>query len=144
MSNVTLAQANTIVAAALAKAREKSFDPLTVAVLDSGGHVVAAQREDQSGILRYEIAIAKAFGSLGFGFGSRTLATRAAKVPMFFTAVSSVADGRMVPVPGGVLIRNAGNEIIGAVGISGDTGDNDEISAVHGIEAAGLKADAGA
>jgi uncharacterized protein GlcG (DUF336 family) len=144
MSNVTLAQANTIVAAALAKAREKSFDPLTVAVLDSGGHVVAAQREDQSGILRYEIAVAKAFGSLGFGFGSRTLATRAAKVPMFFTAVSSVADGRMVPVPGGVLIRNAGNEIIGAVGISGDTGDNDEISAVHGIETAGLKADAGA
>jgi uncharacterized protein GlcG (DUF336 family) len=144
MSNVTLAQANMIVATALATAREKSFEPLTVVVLDAGGHVVAAQREDQSGILRYDIAVAKAFGSLGFGFGSRTLATRAAKVPMFFTAVSSVADGRMVPVPGGVLIRNANNEIIGAVGISGDTGDNDEISAVHGIEAAGLKADPGA
>jgi uncharacterized protein GlcG (DUF336 family) len=144
MSNVTLAQANTIITAALKLAREKALEPLTVAVLDSGGHVVAAQREDDSGILRYEIAIAKAFGALGFGFGSRTLATRAAKVPMFFTAVSSVADGRMVPVPGGVLIRDANNKIVGAVGISGDTGDNDEISAVHGIDTAGLKADPGA
>jgi uncharacterized protein GlcG (DUF336 family) len=144
MSNVTLAQANTIVATALATGREKSFEPLTVVVLDAGGNVVAAQREDKSGILRYDIAVAKAFGSLGFGFGSRTLATRAAKVPMFFTAVSAVSDGRVVPVPGGVLIRNADNEIIGAVGISGDTGDNDEIAAVQGIETAGLKADPGA
>lgn len=144
MANITLAQANSIVEAALSKAREMSFEPLTVAVLDSGGHVVAVQRQDDSGILRYEIAFAKAWGSLGFGLGSRALAGRAAKAPMFITAVSSVAEGRMVPVPGGVLIRDGEGRIVGAVGISGDTGDNDEVAGVHGIEAAGLKADPGA
>ncbi len=113
-------------------------------VLDAGGHLVAAKREDDSGILRYEIAFGKAYGALGFGFGSRTLAGRAAKVPMFFTAVSAAAEGRIVPVPGGVLVRNAAGRVVGAVGISGDTGDNDEAAALHGIEAAGLTADPGA
>ncbi len=144
MSNVTLAEADIIVAAALAKARENSFEPLTVVVLDAGGHLVAAKREDDSGILRYEIAFGKAYGALGFGFGSRTLAGRAAKVPMFFTAVSAAAEGRIVPVPGGVLVRNAEGRVIGAVGISGDTGDNDEAAAISGIEVAGLTADPGA
>jgi uncharacterized protein GlcG (DUF336 family) len=144
MSNVTLAEADTIITAALAKARENSFEPLTVVVLDAGGHLVAAKREDDSGILRYEIAFGKAYGALGFGFGSRTLAGRAAKVPMFFTAVSAAAEGRVVPVPGGVLVRNAAGRVIGAVGISGDTGDNDEAAALHGIEAAALTADPGA
>jgi uncharacterized protein GlcG (DUF336 family) len=144
MSNVTLAEADTIIASALAKARENSFEPLTVVVLDAGGHLVAAKREDDSGILRYEIAFGKAYGALGFGFGSRTLAGRAAKVPMFFTAVSAAAEGRIVPVPGGVLVRNAAGRVVGAVGISGDTGDNDEAAALHGIEAAGLTADPGA
>ena len=116
MSNVTLAQADIIVDAALAKGREKGLEPLTVVVLDGGGHLVAAKREDDSGILRYEIAFGKAYGALGFGFGSRGLATRAAKAPMFVGAVTSVADGRMVPVPGGVLIRDRSGKIIGAVG----------------------------
>ncbi|MDF2997562.1 MAG: uncharacterized protein K0R27_3199 [Xanthobacteraceae bacterium] len=144
MSDVSLAEADTIIGAALAKARESAFEPLTVVMLDAGGHPVAAKREDGSGILRYEIAFGKAYGALGFGFGSRTLAGRAAKVPMFFTAVSAAAEGRIVPVPGGVLIRNTAGHVIGAVGISGDTGDNDEAAAMHGIEAAGLSADPGA
>lgn len=144
MSNVSLSQAATIVDAALAKGRESSFEPLTVVVLDGGGHLVAAKREDGSGILRYEIAVAKAYGSLGFGFGSRGLATRAGKAPHFIAAVASVAEGRMVPAPGGVLIRDGQGRVIGAVGISGDTGDNDEVCAAHGIAAAGLSADGGA
>lgn len=144
MPNVTLAKANTIVTEALATGRAKSLEPLTVIVLDSGGHVVAAQREDDSGILRYDIAFAKAYGGLGFGFGSRGLAARANKAPHFIAAVAATAAGRMVPVPGGVVIRNDKGKIIGAVGISGDTGDNDEMAAIAGIEAAGLKADTGA
>lgn len=143
MPNVTLAEADAIIGAALAKARASSFEPLTVVVLDAGGHLVAAKREDDSGILRYDIAFGKAYGALGFGFGSRTLAGRAAKVPMFFTAVAAVSEGRLVPVPGGVLVRDAEGRVAGAVGISGDTGDNDEAAAIHGIEAAGLKADPG-
>ncbi|MCB4769661.1 heme-binding protein [Ancylobacter sp. Lp-2] len=144
MSDITLAQADAIVAAALTEARARAFEPLTIVVLDAGGHLVVAKREDGSGILRYDIAFAKAYGALGFGFGSRTLAGRAAKAPMFFTAVSAVAQGRMVPVPGGVLVRDAQGRVVGAVGISGDTGDNDEAAAIHGIELAGLSADPGA
>lgn len=144
MSNVSLSQATKILDAALAAGREKSFEPLTVVVLDAGGHLVAAKREDGSGILRYEIAFAKAWGALGLGLGSRALATRAIKAPMFITAVASVADGRLVPVPGGVLIRDAQSSVIGAVGISGDNSDNDEIAAIAGIESAALKPDTGA
>lgn len=143
MSGITLAQASAIVDFCIEKGRGLNLEPLTVVVLDAGGHVVAAKREDDSGILRFDIAVAKAFGALGFGFGSRGLATRANKAPHFVGAVAAVSDGRMVPAPGGVLIRNAQGKVIGAVGISGDTGDNDEICAVHGIEAANLKADAG-
>lgn len=142
--NVALAQADVIVDAALKEGRKRSFEPLTVVVLDSGGHLVAAKREDNSGILRYEIALGKSWGALGFGLGSRSLATRSVKAPSFIAAVASVADGRMVPVPGGVLIRDAKGVVIGAVGISGDVSDNDELCAIHGIEAAGLKADPGA
>jgi uncharacterized protein GlcG (DUF336 family) len=144
MPNITLTQANHIAEAALAAGREKSFAPLTVVVLDSGGHVVAVQREDNSGILRFEIAFGKAWGALGFGLGSRALATRAQHAPAFINAVASVAEGRMVPVPGGVLVRDTHGAVIGAVGISGDTSDNDEICAVHGITASGLTADPGA
>ena len=140
---VTLAQAATIVDTALKKARELKQVPQTVVVLDPGGHIVAAKREDNSGILRFELAVGKAYGALGMGWGSRTTAERAAQNPNFLTAVVAASGGRMVPNPGGVLIRDAGNKIIGAVGISGDTGDNDEIIAVAGIEAAGLKADPG-
>ena len=117
--------------------------PQTVVVLDGGGHVVAAKREDGSGIIRFEVAVGKAYGALGMGWGSRTMMERAAQNPNFLTAIVTASGGRLVPNPGGVLIRDAGNQIIGAIGISGDTGDNDEIIAVAGIEAAGLKADPG-
>jgi uncharacterized protein GlcG (DUF336 family) len=140
---VNLAQASSIVDAALRKGRELNCAPLTVAVLDPGGHLVAFKREDKSGVLRFDIAFGKAWGALGMGFGSRTLAARAAKTAMFFTALASVSGGRMIPVPGGVLIRDAGGDVIGAVGISGDTSDRDETCAIAGIEAAGLRADPG-
>jgi uncharacterized protein GlcG (DUF336 family) len=140
---ISLAQASTIVDAALRKGRELNCAPLTVAALDSGGHLVAFKREDKSGLLRFDIAFGKAWGALGMGFGSRTLAARAGKTPMFFTALAAVSAGRMVPVPGGVLIRNAAGELLGAVGISGDTSERDEMCALAGIEAAGLRADPG-
>jgi len=143
MTTLTLAQASTIMDTALKTGREKNFQPLSVAVLDAGGHLVAFKREDKSGILRFDIAFGKAWGALGMGFGSRTLAERAEKTPMFFTTLAAASGGRIVTVPGGVLIREAGGTIIGAVGISGDTSDNDEICAIAGIEAAGLKADPG-
>ena len=143
MSVVTLAQASTIVDVALKKGRETNLAPLTVAVLDAGGHLVAFKREDKSGILRYDIAVGKAWGALGMGFGSRTLAARAAKTPQFFTMLAAASDGRMVTNPGGVLIRDAAGDVIGAVGVSGDTSDKDEVCAVAGVEAAALKPDAG-
>jgi uncharacterized protein GlcG (DUF336 family) len=144
MTSLTLAQASTIVDAALKKGREIRCAPLTVAVLDSGGHLMAFKREDRSGILRPDIAHGKAWCALGMGFGSRELAERATKAPMFITALAAVSQGRMVPVPGGVLITSAGGEVLGAVGISGDTSDRDETCALAGIEAAGLKAQPGA
>jgi uncharacterized protein GlcG (DUF336 family) len=141
--SVTLAQASTIVDVALKKARDNNLAPLTVAVLDSGGHLVAFKREDKSGILRFDIAFGKAWGALGMGFGSRTLASRAAKTPQFFTMLAAASRGRMVTNPGGVLIKDSSGTIVGACGISGDTSDKDEMCAVAGIEAAGLKADPG-
>ena len=141
--SVTLAQASTIVDVALKKARDSNLAPLTVAVLDSGGHLVAFKREDKSGILRFDIAFGKAWGALGMGSGSRTLASRAAKTPQFFTMLAAASGGRMVTNPGGVLIKDASGTIVGACGISGDTSDKDEMCAVAGIEAAGLKADPG-
>ncbi|HEX5868018.1 MAG TPA: heme-binding protein [Beijerinckiaceae bacterium] len=144
MPALTLAQASTIIDAALKKGRELKLAPLTVVVLDSGGHPVALQREDRSGIMRVDIATGKAWGGLGMGFGSRELFDRSSKQPMFITALAALSQGRMVPVPGGVLIRGGDGEVAGAVGISGDTSDNDETCAIAGIEAAGLKAQTGA
>lgn len=143
MSGLTLVQASTIVDVALKKARDSNFAPLSVAVLDAGGHLVAFKREDKSGILRFDIAFGKAWGALGMGFGSRTLFERAEKTPMFFTTLAAASGGRVVTNPGGVLIRNEAGDIVGAVGISGDTSDNDELCAIAGIAAAGLKADPG-
>src|SRR5271168_5545314 len=143
MSSLTLAQASTIVDVALNTARDAKFASLSVAVLDAGGHLVAFKREDKSGILRFDIAFGKAWGALGMGFGSRTLAGRAAKTPQFFTMLAAASAGRMVTNPGGVLIKDAGGTIVGACGISGDTSDKDEMCAIAGIEAAGLKADPG-
>lgn len=141
--SVTLAQASAIVDSALKKARELKQMTQTVVVLDAGGHVVCAKREDGSGILRFEVALGKAYGALGMGWGSRTSGDRFAQNPNFVTSLVGASGGRFVPNPAGILIRDASGAIIGAVGISGDTGDNDEIIGIAGIEAAGLKADAG-
>ena len=141
--SVTLAQASTIVDVALKTAREMKLAPMTVAVLDAGGHLVALKREDKSGILRHDIAYGKAWGALGMGFGSRTLFERAADTPQFFNALFAASGGRVVANPGGVLIRNGDGDVIGAVGISGDAADKDEACAIAGIEAAGLQADPG-
>jgi uncharacterized protein GlcG (DUF336 family) len=143
MSKLTLAQAATITDAALAEGRKRNLLPLTVVVLDAGGHTVAVKREDGASILRPQLAGAKAWGTLGMGFGSRELARRAQANPSFFNTLAAMTDGNMVPVHGGVLIRDQGGEIIGAVGISGDVSDADEACALAGIEAAGLAADAG-
>ena len=142
--SLTPAQASTIVDVALKKGRETNCAPLTVAVLDAGGHLVAFKREDKSGILRYDIAYGKAWGALGMGFGSRELSERSAKNPIFIGALTTIAQGRLVPVPGGVLIKDATGAVLGAVGISGDTSDKDEVCAVAGIEAAELRAVVGA
>jgi uncharacterized protein GlcG (DUF336 family) len=140
MAALTLAQAATIADVALAEGRRLALAPLTVVVLDAGGHIVCAKREDGSGILRFEIAYGKAWGSLGMGFGTRELAERAAKSPAFVGAISAASGGRIVPSPGGVLIRDASGVTAGAVGISGDTGAQDEACALAGIRAAGLGA----
>ena len=143
MSALTLQAAARIVDAALAHGATRELNPLTVAVLDAGGHLVAFKRQDGSGILRPEIAKGKAWGALGMGAGSRGLAQRAQIAPAFFVALASASEGRVIPVPGGVLIRSEEGRIIGAVGMSGDMPDNDEACAVFGIEDAGLVADPG-
>jgi uncharacterized protein GlcG (DUF336 family) len=143
---ITLSQAKTIVEAALRKARETGCAPLAVAVLDDGGHLKAFAREDGAGILRPQIAFGKAWGALGMGLGSRNFAKRIAEqpgAPAFFNALAAMSEGRVVPVPGGVLIRDGGKTVIGAVGISGDTSDKDEACALAGIVEAGLVGDTG-
>jgi uncharacterized protein GlcG (DUF336 family) len=140
---LTLSQASVAVDAALKRAREVNQMPQTVVVLDAGGHIVCAKREDGAGIVRVEIAFGKAYGALGMGWGSRTMMERAAQNPNFLTAIAAASGGRLVPNPGGILIRDAAGAVIGAMGISGDTGDNDEIIGVAGIVAAGLSADPG-
>jgi uncharacterized protein GlcG (DUF336 family) len=143
MGKLTLDGASHIVNAALDRAKELGLKPLTVAVLDAGGHLVAFKRQDKSGILRPDIAQGKAWGALGMGLGGRELARRAEHAPAFFTALASASAGRMVPVPGGVLIKDPEGDVLGAVGISGDLPDNDENCAVYGIEQAGLGAEPG-
>ncbi len=146
--SLTLQQATTIVETALRTGRETSCAPLAVAVLDAGGHLKAFAREDGAGIVRPQIAVGKAWGALGMGFGSRTLARRVAdgqaQQQAFFAALNAMSDGRVVPAAGGVLIRDAAGDILGAVGISGDTSDKDEACAVAGVTAARLVADPGA
>ena len=141
---IDLARATVVVDKALAEGRSLGLPPLTVAVLDGSGCLVCFKREDGSSLLRPEIAQAKAWGALGMGMGSRALAQRAAVQPAFISAVNALAGGRLIPVPGGVLIRSSGKSIIGAVGITGATSDQDEACAVAGIEAAGFSADTGA
>ena len=139
MSNITLAEGRQIIAGARAAGAQHNMMPLTVAVLDNGGHQVALEREDGSGIMRVEIAIGKAYGALGMGQPSRVLRDRLTNRQHFISALSTVSQGRFVPVPGGVLVLRDG-ELIGAVGISGDTSEKDEYCGIEGVHAARLTA----
>jgi len=134
---ITLDQARAVIAGTLAAGHEKGFNPLTVVVLDAGGHVTAVEREDGSSTKRFEIAHGKAHGAIAFGWGSRKTMGRAEDFAPFVTGVA-VAIGALVPVPGGVLIKDSDGELLGAVGVSGDNSDNDETAALAGIESAGL------
>lgn len=137
---LSLKTARIIVASALAHATAAGLKPMTIVVLDAGGHVVAVEREDGSSNGRFEIGFGKAHGALSLGMGSRSLMTRAEQQPYFIAAVTAAIGGSLVPVPGGVLVRDAEGSLLGAVGVTGDTSDNDEAVAVAGIEAASLVA----
>lgn len=143
MSDITLEQARKIVADALAKGRDMGLNPLTVAVLDSTGNLKALEREDGAANMRPDIAIGKAHGAVCMGLGSRALYDRAQVDPTFIQAMNSLAHGSLVPVAGGVLIKDADGAIIGACGITGDSSDNDETAAVTAIEASGFVASTG-
>ena len=143
MTSITLNQARTIVASARAHGRAQAMQPLAVLVLDTGGHTVAFEREDGASNLRFQVADGKAYGALGLGIGSRALFNRAQEQPYFVEAVNGAFGGRLIPVPGGVLVRDTTGALIGAVGVSGDNSDNDEAAAIAGIEATGLVADPG-
>jgi uncharacterized protein GlcG (DUF336 family) len=143
MADLSLDVARKILDTALAKGVEKKLKPLVVTVLDARGCVKISAAQDGTSLLRGEIAHGKAYGALAMGMGSRALFQRAQEQAYFVSAVNALAQGRMVPVPGGVLILDDNGTLLGAVGVSGDTSDNDEICALAGIEAAGLKANAG-
>lgn len=138
--SLTLETARTIIAGARAHAAGAGFKPMTIVVLDPGGHVVAVEREDGSSMKRFEIGFGKAYGALSLGMGSRSIMGRAEQQPYFVAAVTSAVGGTLVPVPGGVLVRDEHGALLGAVGVTGDTSDNDEAAAVAGIEDAGLVA----
>ncbi len=142
MSSISLSHAQKVIDAALAHAREADLKPLSVAVLDSRGALKAAASEEGVSLKRFEVAHGKAHGALALGMGSRALGARAEQQAYFIAAASHVA-GPLVPVPGGVLIKSEDGELLGAVGISGDTSDNDEAACLAGIKAAGLVGDPG-
>ena len=142
MAKLSLSQASTIADAGLAEARKRKLKPMTIIVLDAGGCELVLKREEAATFLRPKIARAKASGVLGMGRGGRELKKTADSNPIFFSMLTELTGGNVSPVLGGVLIR-ADGEILGSVGVTGDTADNDELCAIAGIEAAGLVADAG-
>ncbi len=144
MAELKLRIAQKIVAGALKAARDKDFNPLAVAVYDARGSLKAYQAEDGTSLRRGEIAMGKAFGAIALGVPSRTLNKMATDRPHFVASLSHVVGGPLTPVPGGVLIRDRKGELLGAVGVSGDNSENDEIAAVAGVESAGLTAETGA
>lgn len=137
-TSLPLASANAIVTEALSLGRQAGLLPLTVVVLDAGGKMIAMQSEDGSGLIRFEVAFGKAYGALGMGISSRLIRDRLSERPTFQAALATASDGRLIPVPGGVLIENAQGVTLGAVGISGDTSDKDEYCAIAAIKAADL------
>ncbi len=138
MTLLTLEKANTIIETAINKARELGLSPITVVVLDEAGHLKALQREDGASMIRQQIATAKAWGAVNMGVSSRSLAGVAIQRPDFMNALINIADGKIMPAPGGVLIRDTDNHLIGAVGISGDSSEQDERCAIAGIEGVGF------
>ena len=140
MPNITLNQANTIIAASISKGAEQGLKPLSIAVLDAGGHLTAFQRQDGASNLRPQIAAAKASSALALGISSRKIGDMAAERPSFVAALGALAPDGIVPAAGGVIILGADGLPAGAVGITGDTSDNDEACALAGIAAAGLVA----
>ena len=137
-TSLSLNRANAIVTGALRLGREAGMLPLTVVALDAGGKLIAAQSEDGSGLLRFDIAFGKAWGALGMGISSRLIRDRLAARPAFQAALAAASDGRFVPVPGGVLVQTGEGVTVGAVGVSGDTSEKDEYCAVEAIRSAGL------
>jgi uncharacterized protein GlcG (DUF336 family) len=142
MSSLSLTQANEIIAKALEKAREMKIKPVSVVVLDDGGHLKAMQREDGASMFRFDVATGKAWAAVAFGTSSRAIAGRAKDNPNFFVTLAATAHGKFLPQTGGVLIRDAQGNILGAAGASGGTGDEDEAVCAYGIEQVGLVADA--
>lgn len=140
MPELTLDQARSIVRGAFEAARKMGLRPLSVVVLDAGGHVTAFERQDGSSNLRFEVARGKASGALALGMGSRAIMARAAQDPAFVAALSAIFTNGIVPVPGGVLIVDSSGRIAGAVGVSGDKSDNDETAAIAGIASVGFMA----
>ena len=143
MQQLDLLTATDLASRAIRLARQAGFKPMAAAVLDTAGHPLAVLRDEHASFLRPQIATGKARGCLGMGFGGRELARRAQAIPAFFDAINSLTGGEVIPVAGGVLIRNAQGQLIGAIGISGDTSDNDERCALLAIAKAGLVADSG-
>ncbi|QYK40076.1 MAG: heme-binding protein [Paracoccaceae bacterium] len=138
---ITIRKARTILKATLAKGREMNLKPLAVAVLDAGGHPIAFEREDGSAPGRFDLARGKAYGCLMLGLGGKAINARAESQPYFVQAMNGLYEGRFVPVMGGVLVRDAKGNVVGAVGVTGDTSENDAAAAAVGIEAAGLVAE---
>ncbi len=143
MKIIDIQTSNKILQASLNKAREMNLNPIMVVILDHRGAVKACLGEEGISPFRFKIAFGKANGAYQMGMGSRSLYNRAEQQAYFVNSINTLADGDLIPVPGGVLIKDEKNEIVGSVGISGDSSDNDEIAAIAGIESAGLKADAG-
>ena len=138
--SINLETAKAITAGVRAAGKERGLKPLTVVVLDAGGHVLSVEREDGASNNRFEIAYGKAYGALALGMGSRSLMARAEQQAYFITSAAAAIGGRLVPVPGGVLVKDAAGTVVGCVGVSGDTSDNDELAAISGIESAALVA----
>lgn len=138
MSDISITKARMIIRKALATSRELGLKPLSVVVLDAGGHVKAFEREDGASPGRFGIAHGKAYGSVMLGMAGKAQMARAESQAYFMAAINGVYGGQVVPVPGGVLLRDKKGGVIGAVGVTGDTSDNDVIAAMAGIEAAGL------
>jgi uncharacterized protein GlcG (DUF336 family) len=142
MAVLSLEQANEIIASALRKAREMKIKPVSVVVLDESGHLKAMQREDGASMFRFDVATGKAWAAVAMGASSRALAARAKDNPNFFVTLAATAHGKFLPQIGGVLIKNSSGAILGAVGASGGTGEEDEAVCAHGIQQAGFVADA--